>query len=378
MAERPLITSEDLDSLESEWAALHTRVAGASPFLHPAWHRAWLRNFGGTYSPVFLSVRRGEELVGAVALMLTGVGLLLTGISTLRGSRVGYWQWIPWAIGGVSVAWWFGVMHPHTRWRVGLLSALLTGLSWAIVVQARGERRSAYRDGMALLWGFGVIFGALMALRTCAALLGWLSSTVSYSMVNSAAVLAGGTALIGAVAGLALLLSGEMLELWQYQREHDPLTGLLNRQGLRSWVDALATDKPLTLAMIDLDHFKQLNDTHGHATGDQVIQALALELRRMESATCRAVRLGGEEFGILAANLDYQGTTEFAEIIRMEIENLKIRNQCNSSAQYLTVSIGSISRIPGKADTVDSFMSLADTRLYQAKELGRNRVVAGN
>lgn len=68
MAERPLITSEDLDSLESEWAALHTRVAGASPFLHPAWHRAWLRNFGGTYSPVFLSVRRGEELVGAVAL----------------------------------------------------------------------------------------------------------------------------------------------------------------------------------------------------------------------------------------------------------------------------------------------------------------------
>lgn len=304
-------------------------------------------------------------LVGAVALMLTGVGLLLTGISTLRGSRVGYWQWIPWAIGGVSVAWWFGVMHPHTRWRVGLLSALLTGLSWAIVVQARGERRSAYRDGMALLWGFGVIFGALMALRTCAALLGWLSSTVSYSMVNSAAVLAGGTALIGAVAGLALLLSGEMLELWQYQREHDPLTGLLNRQGLRSWVDALATDKPLTLAMIDLDHFKQLNDTHGHATGDQVIQALALELRRMESATCRAVRLGGEEFLLL-------DTSCAGHELAARLDRVRQAFALRPTPPAASFSAGVAADLAG---SLDSSLRRADAALYRAKTQGRNRVV---
>ncbi len=68
MAELPLITSEDLDVLESEWAALHARVPGASPFLHPAWHRAWLRTFGKTVRPVFLSVRRGEDLIGVAAL----------------------------------------------------------------------------------------------------------------------------------------------------------------------------------------------------------------------------------------------------------------------------------------------------------------------
>jgi len=63
----PLITSEDFDSFETEWAALHARVPGASPFLHPAWHRVWLRNFGRAASPVFLSVRRGEALIGAAA-----------------------------------------------------------------------------------------------------------------------------------------------------------------------------------------------------------------------------------------------------------------------------------------------------------------------
>lgn len=63
-----MITSEDFDGFEPEWAALHGRVPDASPFLHPAWHRVWLRNFGGSSRPVFLSVRRGEELIGAVAL----------------------------------------------------------------------------------------------------------------------------------------------------------------------------------------------------------------------------------------------------------------------------------------------------------------------
>jgi CelD/BcsL family acetyltransferase involved in cellulose biosynthesis len=67
MSDLPLITSEDLDALEPEWATLHSRVPGASPFLHPEWHRVWLRNFGQEAAPVFLSVRRGEELVGVAA-----------------------------------------------------------------------------------------------------------------------------------------------------------------------------------------------------------------------------------------------------------------------------------------------------------------------
>ncbi len=68
MPELPLITSEDFAALEPEWAALHRRVPGATPFLHPAWHHVWLRNFGQSAAPVFLAVRRGEELVGVASL----------------------------------------------------------------------------------------------------------------------------------------------------------------------------------------------------------------------------------------------------------------------------------------------------------------------
>lgn len=74
MADLPLITSEEFAILEPEWADLWARVPGATPFLHPAWHRVWLRNFGTDLAPVFLSVRRGEDLVGVAALDI-GPGL---------------------------------------------------------------------------------------------------------------------------------------------------------------------------------------------------------------------------------------------------------------------------------------------------------------
>lgn len=68
MADAPLITSEEFDTLEAEWAALWARVGDATPFQHPAWYRVWLRHFGSGTSPVFLSIRRGEHLVGVAAL----------------------------------------------------------------------------------------------------------------------------------------------------------------------------------------------------------------------------------------------------------------------------------------------------------------------
>ncbi|MBS0299866.1 MAG: bacteriohemerythrin [Proteobacteria bacterium] len=164
----------------------------------------------------------------------------------------------------------------------------------------------------------------------------------------------------------------------------DQLTDLFNRRHFntifaRELKRAKRDKTPLALIMLDIDHFKKINDHYGHSAGDRALMQISRKLKEI----CHRpgdfpFRLGGEEFGILAANLDCQGTTEFAEIIRKEMENLHIHNEYSSTARYLTVSIGSITRIPGKTDTVDSFMSVADTRLYQAKELGRNRVVAGD
>ncbi|WMJ09768.1 GGDEF domain-containing protein [Nitrosomonas sp. sh817] len=163
----------------------------------------------------------------------------------------------------------------------------------------------------------------------------------------------------------------------------DQLTDLYNRRHFnnvfaRELKRAKRDKAPLALIMLDIDHFKKINDQLGHSAGDRVLIQVGQKLKEI----CHRpgdfpFRLGGEEFCILAANLDHQGTAEFAEIIRKKIEDLNIPNQYMSTQQYLTVSIGCVTQIPGKADTIDSFMSMADTRLYQAKEQGRNRVVCG-
>ncbi|MBX3616129.1 GGDEF domain-containing protein [Nitrosomonas sp.] len=161
----------------------------------------------------------------------------------------------------------------------------------------------------------------------------------------------------------------------------DQLTDLHNRRHFnnvftRELKRAKRDKIPLALIMLDIDHFKKVNDHLGHSAGDRVLIQVSQKLKEI----CHRpgdfpFRLGGEEFCILAANLNHQGTVEFAEIIRKEIEDLNIPVQHSSTQQYLTVSVGCVTQIPGKTDTIDSFMSVADIRLYKAKELGRNRVI---
>ena len=164
----------------------------------------------------------------------------------------------------------------------------------------------------------------------------------------------------------------------------DHLTNLFNRRHFKivftQELKRAKRDKiPLALLILDIDHFKKINDQFGHSIGDQVLIQVGQKLKEI----CHRpgdflFRFGGEEFCILAANLDQQGTVEFAEIIRKEIENLRIPNHHTNTQQYLTASIGCVTQIPGKTDTIDSFISAADSRLYQAKELGRNRIVCNN
>ena len=174
---------------------------------------------------------------------------------------------------------------------------------------------------MRLLALLGVVFAVLMGLRTVAAAQGLVESSVSSTLVNSGSVLAAGMSLIGGVVGLVLVISGDLMALVEHQRTHDPLTVLLNRLGLRQWVDQQAPHHPLALGMVDLDHFKQINDTHGHALGDQVIRHLAVLLQGCGSPTCRAARLGGEEFVIVALGPDQ------ADPLRQMLEQLRTQFQ---------------------------------------------------
>ncbi|EJN27240.1 diguanylate cyclase (GGDEF) domain-containing protein [Pseudomonas sp. GM78] len=159
----------------------------------------------------------------------------------------------------------------------------------------------------------------------------------------------------------------------------DALTGLANRRTLdqtlrHEWFRAQRSGKPLSLLMIDADHFKAFNDRHGHQAGDEALRAVANVLRtHVRRPADLVARYGGEEFSVVLAETDMAGAQQIAERIREAVEQLPLIDGADSP---ITVSIG-ISTWNACSDiNLEVLMFAADKALYQAKETGRNRVVA--
>lgn len=158
----------------------------------------------------------------------------------------------------------------------------------------------------------------------------------------------------------------------------DPLTGLYNRRAMDQhmgdiWVAPDA--EPLALLVLDIDFFKRINDTYGHADGDCVIRWVAATLCRCVRAGDRAFRYGGEEFLVLLPNTTLEGAIKVAESIRRRIEVHHLAFPRNWQVP-LTVSLGVASR--RERDDPSSLFARADRALYQAKHRGRNQVVDEN
>ncbi|MHB1085667.1 MAG: sensor domain-containing diguanylate cyclase [Thiobacillus sp.] len=155
----------------------------------------------------------------------------------------------------------------------------------------------------------------------------------------------------------------------------DLLTGLPNRRSAmdqleQAWSAASRSGTPLSVMVIDLDHFKHINDTYGHATGDIVLREAADTLRaaaRREDSVCR---IGGEEFLVICPNTPLRAALQSAERLRAALEAKQIA--IGESAQSITASIGVSAREPGTVDT-DALVSKADQALYVAKDAGRNQ-----
>lgn len=152
----------------------------------------------------------------------------------------------------------------------------------------------------------------------------------------------------------------------------DPLTGLLNRRAFDERLDleiqrAQRYKRPLSLLFIDIDHFKQVNDRHGHVIGDEVLRAVATVLKQGLRATDAACRYGGEEFAVILVETDKIEALSIAERIRVAAENTKLE-QMDESA---TISIG-VSYLSPEDLAID-LIQRADDSMYIAKKNGRNR-----
>lgn len=170
-------------------------------------------------------------------------------------------------------------------------------------------------------------------------------------------------------------LNGQLLEL----SSTDALTGLKNRGYFdrafsSAVVKAYRFGQPLSLLLLDIDHFKKFNDTYGHLVGDDCLQMVANGIRRcVTRPQDLAARYGGEEFVVLLPDTPEEGALRVAEKIRQQIEETGF--QISDKVLHLTVSVGVCAVCPHDADATKAIFRWADEALYEAKGQGRNRVV---
>jgi diguanylate cyclase (GGDEF)-like protein len=147
---------------------------------------------------------------------------------------------------------------------------------------------------------------------------------------------------------------------------HDPLTGLRNRRGLS---ELIGQHREVAILVCDVDHFKAINDSYGHDTGDRVLERVGELLRELARDTDVAIRLGGEEFGMVLPQTDHASALGAAERLRAAVE----ARLTDIIPGGVTVSIGVAATSDGLSDAKD-LLSAADRSMYAAKQSGRNRV----
>lgn len=195
-------------------------------------------------------------------------------------------------------------------------------------------------------------------------------STFTYQDVKMLSLVANQVAL--AIANARLYTKTRELSV------KDELIGIHNRRYFQQmlqmeWKRAVRFHRPLSMVMIDVDHFKEYNDTFGHIQGDQVLKQTGQMMRRNLREVDTVARFGGEEFVLLLPDTDKRGAIAVAEKVRLLVEGHGFLNDDHKDTRMVTISAG-ISTYPDDVDQMDDLIDHADIALYRAKETGRNRV----
>ncbi|MBT9492091.1 MAG: GGDEF domain-containing protein [Paucibacter sp.] len=270
------------------------------------------------------------------------------------------------------------------------ITGLATWVSLSLTLAASGVLRFFALLPILRAWHKqgGFALGLMMidlALSVAAHLLRAGTSTPAFAgsaeqaaAINSLWLLVFIVLLIGQAFAVLLLVNSELQRSLWSMIEIDPLTGLFNRRGLRNRADRLRqrglrakADAGLVVAMIDFDHFKQINDRHGHAAGDVVLKGLGQLLLSHLRPNDLAVRMGGEEFAVVWQELGEADALRLAERLRQSVEDEVFSTDAGTIK--VTVSVG-IAMPRSQEEALDDLLGRADAALYKAKRAGRNRV----
>lgn len=259
-----------------------------------------------------------------------------------------------------------------------LLDLTSLGLVVAACVHARHLVRIAPKPWLRRSWtAMACLLVAVLALGGYTAVCRFISGATDGTVPIDALVnFIGGALIFGAVL-LSRLTADDVLKVADLETAAftDTLTGLPNRRSFDATFPRLieiATRRrqPLSLLMLDIDHFKRVNDAHGHEWGDEVLRHLGTELAACKRKEDSAFRIGGEEFAVIAPRTGLGKAQAVAERLRAAVEQSALERGGRRTA--ITISLGVAQMRPG--DDILSLSARADGALYRAKRSGRNRV----
>nr|WP_247684805.1 GGDEF domain-containing protein [Pseudoalteromonas luteoviolacea] len=175
-----------------------------------------------------------------------------------------------------------------------------------------------------------------------------------------------------------LLSAGRFVRKLEYSAHHDELTDILNRHGLSKRLESIMPLSKrkcdsLAVIMLDVDHFKHVNDTYGHSMGDAILAELGATLKAQVRSSDLVVRWGGEEFCILLFDITPTHTLQLSEKIRSTFSNNVLGLSPNFITNPITLSAGIAFSDTVSSKHIESTQALADRALYDAKKNGRNR-----
>jgi len=273
----------------------------------------------------------------------------------------------------------FGVDDYNSR--VLVFNATLVALSAASALVLRQQSRRLGWMVLALPVGAHLLQALLGLVRIGLTLQSTEPATnlMAASQGHVVAIMLNSLAAMALAFGFLALHAGHLLEALELQAATDPLTGLANRRGFDralalEWERHQRRGSPLAVMVIDIDHFKQINDTHGHAAGDAALRHLGQVLRQHLRPYDLSGRLGGEEFCVVEADTDLDGARHSAERLRQA--DLVFGHDAQGRPLSMTVSMG-VALVSVDDQSPRDAIRRADAALYRAKQSGRNRVEIG-
>lgn len=318
-------------------------------------------------------------LVFGATLMAAGVGLQFNGIQTFKEGRCD--RYIPWLLAGLVCGQdiWFVVLYPDVHARVianSLVFALSNGAcARALFIRIEQPLRTAY-------WFTGASFLVVTMVFLARAVMVFLAPIHTYSLysqtpINPVTLFIGSMAQMCLAFGFVLMLNSRLAADLQKLASNDALTGAFNRRSLEREAARLSArctriGDTLAVMMIDVDHFKSINDRYGHPVGDEVLRRLAALAQKTIRSDDYFARYGGEEFCILLPSTLEKDAWILAERLRQLYGAMAM--EFEGEILHSTISVG-VSDSTHAGLMFTSLVAAADQAMYRAKQEGRNRVV---